>query len=133
LALIWFVFARRPGEPIDRELEEQDTNLTMGGEPTFVAAANPDAPEWTTEALGPTKRRYAGRLLRRLADRFASGYLLHCGEGKWYTGEQLPRWALACFWRRDGEPIWQRPELFIADEQADPGLDSVTLDLRNYV
>jgi uncharacterized protein (DUF2126 family) len=113
------------GERIDRELDEQDVRLTMGGEPTFVAAADPDAPEWNTEALGPTKRHYAGRLLRRLADRFASGYLLHYGQGKWYPGEQLPRWALGCFWRKDGEPVWQRPELFAVDEQADPRLDSL--------
>ncbi len=107
------------GARVDRELEDQDVRLTMGGEPTFVAASDPDGAEWNTEALGPTKRHYAGKLLRRLADRFAKGYLLHYGQSKWYPGEQLPRWALGCHWRKDGDPIWQNKELFAADGGAD--------------
>ena len=24
----------------------------------------------------------------------------------------MPRWVLNCYWRRDGEPIWQDPALY---------------------
>ena len=112
------------GARVDRDLEARDVRLTFGGEPTFVAAADPDGTEWNTEALGLTKRTYAGKLVRRLADRFASGYLLHYGQGKWYPGEQLPRWALGCHWRKDGEAIWQDKALFASDESRNFGLRS---------
>jgi uncharacterized protein (DUF2126 family) len=83
----------------------------MGGEPTFISIDDMDGAEWNVAALGPAKRRLAGELLRRLQRRWAPGALLHYGQGKWYPGEPLPRWALGCFWRRDGEPIWRNPAL----------------------
>jgi uncharacterized protein (DUF2126 family)/transglutaminase-like putative cysteine protease len=103
------------GDTIERDLSGGDVRLTMGGEPTFVSIDDMDGDEWNSLALGPEKRRLAGKLFRRLAERFAKGPLLHFGQGKWYPGEQLPRWALGCFWRKDGEPIWRDPSL-IADD-----------------
>src|SRR5207237_1156908 len=79
------------GHAVDRDLVASDVRLTMGGEPTFVSADDPDGAEWNFEALGERKRLLAGDLLRRLERRFAPGAFLHFGQGKWYPGEQLPR------------------------------------------
>jgi uncharacterized protein (DUF2126 family)/transglutaminase-like putative cysteine protease len=103
------------GKWIDEHLRADDVRLTMGGEPTFVSSENAKAPEWNTEALGADKRRMAAQLFRKLKDRYAPSGLSHFGQGKWYPGEQLPRWSLNCFWRKDGEPIWVDAAL-VADE-----------------
>jgi uncharacterized protein (DUF2126 family) len=113
------------GHNVDRDLEALDVRLTLGGEPTFVATKDPDGEEWNTTALGPTKRMLAAELFRRLRDRHAPKGLAHFGQGKWYPGEQLPRWSLSCFWRRDGEPIWSAPGLQ-ADEREDYGAAEAT-------
>jgi uncharacterized protein (DUF2126 family) len=107
------------GHAVDQSLKRQNIRLTMGGEPTFIAADDMDAPEWNTDAMGPTKRRYAHRLLRRLQDKWAPGAVLNLSMGKHYPGEQLPRWALHCLWRADGEPIWTQPELLASDDDRD--------------
>ncbi len=110
------------GHQIDADLVAGDVRLTMGGEPTFVSIDDHDGAEWNTEALGPTKRIRAAEIFHRLREKYAPNGLQHFGQGKWYPGEQLPRWSLNCFWRRDGQPVWNNPALY-ADETRDYGAD----------
>ena len=108
------------GDKVDRDLVDGDVRLTMGGEPTFIAASDLDGEEWNTAALGPTKKRFAAELYHRLRARYAPNGLVHFGQGKWYPGEPLPRWALNLYWRNDGQPLWHDASL-IADEAKPSG------------
>jgi uncharacterized protein (DUF2126 family)/transglutaminase-like putative cysteine protease len=103
------------GARVDRSLTASDVRLTMGGEPTFVSATDVDAPEWNTEALGPTKQAYADKLIRRLMARWSPGGALQHAFGKQYPAEPLPRWGLYSHWRPDGEPVWRDPDLLAAE------------------
>jgi uncharacterized protein (DUF2126 family) len=103
------------GHQVDVDLQVGDVRLTMGGEPTFISLDDRNGSEWSTTAMSPAKRKLAMELLYRMRDRFSKGALLHFGQGKWYPGEELPRWALGCYWRKDGVPIWENQSLFAED------------------
>src|SRR5258706_3779735 len=102
-------------------------------ESNFVSVDDRDGDEWNIDALGPTKRLLSAELMDKLRLEYGAGGLLHYGQGKWYPGEQLPRWSLNLFWRRDREPLWTEPSLFanersagkVTEQQARAFLDGV--------
>jgi len=116
------------GDKVDVDLAQMGLKLTMGGEPTFISVDDRESEEWKTAAFGANKRRLANDLLLRLKNRFSYGALLHFGQGKWYPGEPIPRWALGCHWRKDGEPIW-RDEKFLANAEESHGHTFQTAEL----
>ena len=93
----------------------------MGGEPTFVSVDDRDGAEWNTDALGPDQARLRHRAdAPAAATEYGRGGFLHFGQGKWYPGEQLPRWALSICWRADGQPCWHDPSLFADERETAP-------------
>lgn len=107
------------GKKVDEVLERGNVRLTMGGEPTFVSIDDMESAQWNTAALGEDKLKLAGNLLQELRAAFAPQGLVHHGQGKWYPGEPLPRWALGLFWRKDAAPLWQDASLL--DSPSQPG------------
>lgn len=102
------------GAAVDADLDAAGARLTMGGEPTFVSLDDREGNEWHYDALGGQKKNLGKDMLRRLRGRFAETGVHMFTQGKWYPGEILPRWAMPCFWRRDGEPVW-RDDTLLAD------------------
>jgi uncharacterized protein (DUF2126 family)/transglutaminase-like putative cysteine protease len=111
---------RQVAHRVDADLQAYDVRLTMGGEPTYVGIDEAESAQWNIDALGDDKRNRGLALMQALREKLAPGGLLHYGQGKWYPGEQLPRWALSCFWRADGVPVWGDVKL-IAQENRDYG------------
>lgn len=103
------------GVAVDKDLKKHDVRLTMGGEPTFVSVDDREGDQWHFTALDKDlcggKKKLAKNLLHRLMAKFSKGGVYMVTQGKWYPGEMLPRWALPCFWRKDGQPIWKDPSL----------------------
>jgi uncharacterized protein (DUF2126 family)/transglutaminase-like putative cysteine protease len=94
------------GATVDAQLATDDVRLTMGGEPTFVSAADMESAQWSVDADGADKRRLATELAGKLKLHYAPHGVVHHGQGKWYPGEPLPRWQIATTWRADGNRLW---------------------------
>jgi uncharacterized protein (DUF2126 family)/transglutaminase-like putative cysteine protease len=107
------------GQAVDAQLLAGDVRLTQGGEPTFVSIDDMDGAQWNIAAHGEEKRALAGQLQQRLKAHHAPNGFLHYGQGKWYPGEPLPRWALNIYWRADGQPIWHNAALLATDDTVD--------------
>ncbi|MCA9395782.1 MAG: transglutaminase family protein, partial [Candidatus Omnitrophica bacterium] len=118
------------GKKVDADLIRDDVRLTIGGEPTFVSADNMEGAQWNTEALGEEKFKLSETLFKKLKARWTSGSLIYSGQGKWYPGEPLPRWVMACYWRKDGIPVWKNDALL-----ADPTSKSAftTADAKKFM
>ncbi len=117
------------GESIDKRIRKNDIRLTIGGEPTFVSTENKDAPEWNFDALGYEKYSRSEQLMKRLKNHYAKGGVLQYGQGKWYPGEPIPRWAMIAYWRLDGEKIWESPHLLADDRYTG---SATTEDARKF-
>lgn len=108
---------RKVAHGVDQELKAQDVRLTMGGEPTYVGIDDPESPQWNIDAGGSMKRTRGLALIEGLREGMASGGLLHYGQGKWYPGEAVPRWALSCYWRADGVTVWEDVGLIAREDR----------------
>jgi uncharacterized protein (DUF2126 family)/transglutaminase-like putative cysteine protease len=104
------------GAKVDADLDARDVRLTMGGEPTFVSDEDRAGDEWHFTASSDNKRRLGQALFLRLRQRFTPGSVVQYSQGKWYPGEILPRWAMNCISRKDGEPIWGDAALIVGVE-----------------
>ena len=86
--------------------------------------------------FGELRRRLEGvspKVLSATLKRLESGGIVHRGQGKWYPGEPLPRWALACYWRKDGVPLWRDPSWLACMEGApDVVADDTIGSLRRF-
>jgi len=94
------------GQHLQQTMEALDIRLTVGGEPTFVNLNAQHLPEWQTAALGENKWHKGLLLRKKLREHFHAYGLFRTGQGKWYGGEPLPRWAMDYYWRADNEPVW---------------------------
>lgn len=74
-----------------------------GGEPTFVSVDDPTGPSGIPRLWGRPSASSARRC--SIADCVMNMRRLVCAitvRAEWYPGEQLPRWSLNIYWRRDG-------------------------------
>ena len=110
----------RVAEAAESRLRAAGIQLTLGGEPTLVPL-EPEGPEWSVTADGPTKLPIARAMARDIQQGIWPGStLLYC-PGKRYDGEVNPRWALRLFLGDDGTAPVRWPGL------CQPGLEGSPL------
>lgn len=104
------------GLRVDADLKAQNVQLTMGGEPTFVSLDDKEDKAWHYAALSENKKDLGKKLASRLREKLTPKGVMMITQGKWYPGEILPRWAIPCFSRTDGEPLWTNSQ-YLADPE----------------
>lgn len=100
--------------PWEREVSDRcaeifsrrNAEMTLGGEPTFVPL-DPEGPEWSYSAVGPTKFDFARKMASVLLRDSLRGGVDFFTPGKSYPGEVNPRWAIRVLANRDGSPIFR--------------------------
>lgn len=117
-------FSSLQGNIADQKLSKMGYLLTQGGEPTFVPI-DPSLPEWNTAALGDEKLQKTLELATTLIPKLRPGGVPINTVGKHYPGEPIPRWSLAIYRIKSGEPLWINPKTI----RFSPGIEeSVSLD-----
>ena len=107
-------------EAAESRLRAAGIRLTLGGEHAMVPL-EPEGPEWSVTADGPTKLPIARAMARDIQQWIWPGStLLYC-PGKCYDGEVNPRWALRLFLGDDGTAPVRWPGL------CQPGLEGSPL------
>jgi hypothetical protein len=108
------------GAAVDEKLVAGDVRLTMGGEPTFVSIDDMDGAEWTIAASGPTKRKLAGRLLKKAAHPLCLRWLPALQPGQMVSGRIAAALGAVLLLAHDGLPLWHDPR-WIADDETPQG------------
>ena len=88
----------RVADKVDATFAARGVKLTLGGEPTYVPD-DPQGPEWSITALGPTKLRYGYALAEALIAQTLANAVPVFSPGKHYPGETNPRWAINLVWK----------------------------------
>ncbi len=90
----------------DQALADLGLDIWVGTEPTFTDRFSTTT-QWLTAALGDDKFARAETLLRALHARLGGAVVRT--SGRQYPGEDLPRWSLGLYGRRDGAVVWNGP------------------------
>lgn len=121
---------RELAEVVDDQIRDFGVDLTSGGEPTFVSAADRVSRCWWFEPLGEEKFSLAWKLAYSLLGSWGPEGLVIETRGKTYPGEPEARWALACITSINAMPLWRSRHLLASPHQ--PGSADIE-DARRFI
>ncbi|MEM7621384.1 MAG: transglutaminase family protein [Pseudomonadota bacterium] len=94
----------RLAKGLDGSLRASHSKLAMSCQLCFVSEQKKNEPEWCHAVRGPTKKRFARSLVRRLKTRYARKGIIRSFKHKTHTPTQ-PLWELVLYWRMENTPI----------------------------